>query len=1219
LFFFDEIGICLVALLKKKGFANFKKGPVKLKRIELKGFKSFCDRTEIRFDQDITGIVGPNGCGKSNIVDAIRWVMGEQSAKHLRGKNMEDVIFAGSKDRDPSSMASVEITFTSPDTGLPPPYTQFSEISIGRKLYRDGTSEYTVNKDVVRLKDVTDFFLGTGVGTKAYSIIEQGRVGQIVTAKPEERRHFIEEAAGISKFQIRKQAAQRKMEATQQNLLRLVDIVTEIERQKNSLEKQAKKAEKYKIVRDELKQLDLKVSAIDHQKLTTRQKNHLEILKTLDQQQVEIEALINQEELAYEESRLALTEVETLVADSQQKVYEWNNLHQLSESHLANRRDVVQRLSAQILQSLQNIENLASQLENIIAQREVAITQSVAADLETEALTAEVDALTGEFADWQQKTRVLFDEVNAVREQKNQAERRVVEITSQQEAQQNSLAEKQSRHATFTNELGELTEKYTRLKRLLDNTREDLASVKQLKFSLSEQSEKLSEEFASVESRVKSEQGELEAIKEALLQKKSRLQSLEELERNFEGYLDGPRSLLQKRSAGELDAILGSVADFIETDPQYMDAVSAVLGEKAQTLVVSTQTDGVTCAESLRTLASGRGSFVALNASADFGSARQREVVPASGDRVPVLGMVSDFVRTKPGYESLKNVLFNDTLLVETLAQALECWQTQKQPVATLQGELIAREGILIGGSPEKTSSALLEKKQEIKTLKQIVNDLMTEVKGKEELCFDLQRKLKTLKAELDVMRSSCHEEDIKITRQEQDMHHCQQEIESLDRARQKLASELNDLESDIESSHEKMTQWTLEKSTQSETFERCTSILQSKQSEEEEAKAVLLQKQDWLTQKKVELAEKRQQKTSLEKEVARLFDECLRVRQSLGEAQDDWHLQTRLKLFWESRLAFCEKNITRILKNKNQVEADYRVQKDDFETKNQIVREQENQLHTHHRDLSKLKDNINRESMALTEIRAHLSRLSEQMLERHQVILSDVAQEICNQVSAESFDYSEAVGRAQDLREQLSRAGSVNLAAIDELEEINQRYEFLAAQKADLEQSLGSLEKAIHKINQTTKVRFQETFELVNQKFQQVFPKLFRGGEAHLKLTDPDNILETGVDVIAQPPGKRLQSISLLSGGEKALTAVSLLFSIFLIKPSPFCLLDEVDAPLDDVNVDRYNEIVKDMAQNTQFIVVTHNKRTMQITDALFGVTMEQAGVSQMVSVNIS
>lgn len=1192
---------------------------VRLKKIELKGFKSFCDKSEILFTQDVTGVVGPNGCGKSNIVDAIRWVMGEQSAKNLRGKNMDDVIFAGSRDREPSSMASVEITFDTRGTQTPVQYAQHEEVAIGRKLYRDGTSEYTINKTQVRLKDVTDFFLGTGVGTKAYSIIEQGRVGQIVTAKPEERRHFIEEAAGISKFQIRKQMAQRKMEATQQNLLRLVDIVTEIERQKNSLEKQAKKAEKFKVIRDELQTLDVQVASVDFEKLSTRQKTHLDRLKDADQKQTELEYKVQNEEALCEEARLQLLQVETQLQDAQQKVYETDNLYQLSENDLINRKEALQRLLNQTVQLEQEAQNMKQENHVLKEALKNCVGLSVEADLDVLDNGERVENREAEFLNLKDKAQKLFDQIELAREEKNGSERRLIEIQTQIVASEQRLNEKIGQKAGVESVWEELSEKTVRLKRMLDRTREGLADVKQMKLSLSEQSDQLENEFTTVSQNVKNEQLALEQIKEQLLQKKSRLQSLEELERNFEGYLDGPRSLLEKKRQGQMDSILGSVADFIETDVEYMSAVSAVLGENAQTLVVQTQMEGASCAESLRQMASGRGSFVALSGQNVYSAeSHQREVVSAT-HQPGVRGVVKDFVRTREGFENLKELLFHDTVLVDSLSHALECWHSARVPVATLAGELISREGIVVGGSPEKTSSALLEKKQEIKTLRETVNDLMTQVKAKEELCLDLNRKLKTVQADLNAMKSSCHEEEIKITRQEQDMLHIQQEVESLDAERARQSQLLSDLTHEIETLAEKITEWQVERERQNDILQSAIQILKSNQSEEESLRAQLLSEQNLLTENKILLAEKKQAKLNCDKEVERLTHDILKLQTQIQKIDAQTTLNAKLKIFWESRIAFGEKNITRLLANKQSAEALYRSQKDAFEVSQSALREKEMQCQADHRELSKIKDEINRESLALTELRSHLSRLSEQMLERYQIVLSEVYQDVCAQVDQETFDYSLAISRVQELRDQMSKAGNVNLAAIDELVEINQRYEFLSGQKNDLEKSLSSLEKAINKINQTTKVRFAETFDLVNQKFQQVFPKLFRGGEAYLKLTDPDNILETGVDVIAQPPGKRLQSISLLSGGEKALTAVSMLFSIFLIKPSPFCLLDEVDAPLDDVNVDRYNEIVRDMAQNTQFIVVTHNKRTMQIADALYGVTMEQAGVSQLVSVDIS
>lgn len=1186
---------------------------MKLKSLEIEGFKSFCNKTLITFDRTVTGIVGPNGCGKSNVVDAIRWVMGEQSAKHLRGKSMDDVIFAGAQDRGAASMASVELTFNTDGAQTPPQYADHKEISVGRKLYRSGESEYFVNKQPVRLKDVKDLFLGTGVGVNAYSIIEQGSIGQMVTSKPEERRKIIEEAAGISKFQIRKEAALRKMEATTQNMLRLKDILAELERQKGSLERQAKKAEKFKIIKDELQALDLSLAAVDYNRLNSRQEEILQLMKELDAKQVSSETALNDAETRFEEMRLVLAGLEREVSDLQQSVYEWDNTLSIAENRLANRKEDMSRLDREMAEELTRHDGLMTGLVETRAAWDAAIASSVHADLDFATCEENVAVLESAYAATQSSASELFGEIEITRRTNHESGKRLIEIEGKTNALTRQCEELNRRKSADTEELEALTDKHRQVARLLDDVQSGLADVKQLKFSLSERTTEIATELASVEDSVQREEDELDRIKEDLFRKKSRLQSLEELERNFEGYQDGPKTVLERKRSGEIDYVLGSVADFIETDPEFEGAVSAVLGERTQCLVVTEAGESVAGASFLKQLNSGRGSFMAMTLVPES-LPTARAVVPHPS--VTHKGFLSDLVRAKPGFENLKKALFGDYVLVDRLDEAFELWQSARQPVVTFEGEVISADGILSGGSLEKTSKALLEKKREIKELSAETSELINVVKAKEEQCFDLHRKLKTLKAELDQMKASAHEEELKITSGEKDISHCQRELEALSDRRQRLATGLLKTEEELEALTEELNVLRERAVIEKDAFTASEALLNAKKSEEEYYRQKLNDEQNELTEQKIRFAQAREQKSYFEKELERLSGAIIKLKKDLIVSEERQVLLEKRRLFNADRVQFAEKHITKILGSKRAADDSYASKKAEFESLTNVLMDHEMAIKIQRRENQELKDALNREALALTEIRSGLTRLKEQVFERYALTLGDVFRD--HLTAMDEIEFADKTARADDLRGQMARAGSVNLGAIDELKEVSERFEFLNKQRVDLEESLTALEQAIHKINQTTKKRFVETFELVNARFAELFPKLFQGGEAHLKLSDPDNILETGVEIIAQPPGKRLQSITLLSGGEKALTAVSLLFAIFLIKPSPFCLLDEVDAPLDDANVDRYNDIVKEMSERTQFIVITHNKRTMQVTDALYGVTMEKSGVSQLVSVSL-
>lgn len=1187
---------------------------MKLKSLEIEGFKSFSNKTRLVFEQSVTGIVGPNGCGKSNVVDAIRWVMGEQSAKHLRGKNMEDVIFSGAQDRGASGLASVELTFLTEGAQTPPQYENLKEISIGRKLYRSGESEYFVNKQSVRLKDVRDLFLGTGLGGHAYSIIEQGSIGQLVTAKPEDRRKIVEEAAGISKFQIRKEAAERKMEGTQQNLLRLRDILTELERQKSALERQAKKAEKFKLIKDELTQLDLAIASVDYQTLNSGQETILERMRQVDAEHVAAEAALQENENLFEEHRLTLTEAERELADLQQAVYECDNALSIAENRLHHKREESERLGREAADEVVRCDGLVTQIVTTETLLSEANSGVIAADLDFATHSENVQTLEQTHQNSLQSAQTLFTEIETARRQHHEVSKRLVELQSQLRSSTQRFEELQKKWHSDASELEEITSKHKQLATLLHETQADLSDVKQLKFTLGERTSEVAAQLTEVEASVVSEQNILSDIKEKLLQKKSRLASLEELERNFEGYQDGPKALLEKRREGRLDSVLGAVADFVETEPLYEGAVSAVLGERMQCLVVNTQTDSVQCAEFLKTASSGRGSFISIQQS-EAVCPQPRALLHAeavSGYK----GYLVDFVRAKSGYDHLKMSLLNDYVLVEKLGDALEFWQTLRQPVVTLDGEVISADGMLSGGTLEKTSKALLEKKREIKILQEETNELVGQVKAKEELCFDLNRKLRALKAELEQVTLSRHEEELKITRQEKDAAHCQREIEALNERRQRLADQVLRTDENMESLQQQIVVLKESQKSEDEVLKAAEGVLITKKSEEEFYKNHLREQQDVLTAEKIKLAQAREQKMSFEKEANRLQDTLTGLQQAKIASEEKRVYLQKKAVFHAERIRFFEKNISRILGAKKTIDDSYNEAKNKFEDLNQKTLTQELQVKEWRRTHERCKDELNQLALQLAEMRGQLTRLKEVIFERYQLALPDIFSETV--ATLQDFDRATSTERAEELREQMARAGSVNLEAIDELRDVTTRFDFLDKQRIDLEDSLAALSQAIQKINQTTKRRFVETFELINEKFSHLFPKLFEGGEAHLKLTDPENILETGVDIIAQPPGKKLQSISLLSGGEKALTAVSLLFAIFLIKPSPFCLLDEVDAPLDDANVDRYNDIVREMSQRTQFIVITHNKRTMQMTDSLYGVTMEKSGISQLVSVNL-
>jgi len=1156
--------------------------------------------------------------------------MGEQSAKHLRGKHMEDVIFAGSSKREPNSLSSVELTFF---TGIncPPQYASFKEISIGRKLYRTGESEYYINRQLVRRKDVTDLFLGTGVGTKAYSIIEQGRVGLVISAKPEERRGIIEEAAGISKFKARKEAALRRMEATRLYLSRLKDILAELERQMSTLERHAKKAERFRKFQDELKDLDLKLASLQYEKLNNGQEEILTQIKELDEKEVSLSAMLSEDETWVEEERLKIVEVETKVKDLQQDVYELDNSLKLAESKIHRKNEDRERYTQQIKKMDGQLSELKSELVGSRNGFKQVNEKYVLADIDCIELDSVVADQEGKSKALQQESEQLFKLLEESRNTFHETTKENSQISAKKESLEEKLKEVEVKKTSESEELESLTKKSKQIEKLLKQSSTELVDVKQLKFTLSEKTEDLQGELDKYKAVIGEEQSKLTEIKEKLLNKKSRLQSLEELEKNFEGYQEGPRQILRRKKEGNLE-VFGSVAEILETNPQYENAVSAVLGEKMQYVVVKSQEEGMACAEYLKSVQGGRGSFVPIDVGsneayesshADVGinistenfigeEAEDKENTTVEG----LLGDLTQFVNLRPGFENLKKFLFGDVMLADSLSHALTVWAEKKQSVVTLDGEYLSSEGVLTGGTLENTSKSLLEKKREMKSLSKVISELVNQVQDKEVLCSDLKKKITAVETEIEEINESKHEEDVKFAQQEKDILHYQREADNLKQVRGKLSQQIFSATEQIEELKSQIELLSKSELRLSAEHDQAQSILEEKKSLEDQYKTEIAELQDKLMQDKIKLARAKEQKAYLAQEVDRLIAEEIRLNREIFSLEEQIALTTKKKIFAENRVLFQEKLIKKIIELKDDADKTYIHEKDHFENVSHKVREKEQSLKTLRSEYHETKDDLNKVTVELTEMRAKLAKYNEQILERYNLALSNIYRDYID--VPEEFDAQESEQRAYELRGKLTNIGNVNLSAIDELTELKERFNFLETQRHDLEESLDSLDRAINKINRTTKQRFKETFELMNDKFQKLFPRLFHGGHAYLELTDPDNILETGVDIIAQPPGKKLQSISLLSGGEKALTAVSLLFSIFLIKPAPFCLLDEVDAPLDDANVDRYNDIVKEMSQRTQFIVITHNKRTMQTTDALFGVTMQEPGVSTLVSVKM-
>ena len=1184
---------------------------MRLKRVEMLGFKSFAQKTVVELTPGVTSIVGPNGCGKSNIVDALRWAMGEQSARHLRGHLMEDVVFNGSDSLPPTGMAEVSLTFDNEDGRGPVDYNTFSEIMVTRRLFRSGESEYAINKTPCRLKDVVELFLGTGVGSKAYSIVEQGRVDELVNAKPEERRALIEESAGTSKFKSRKLVAERKLERTQQNLLRLNDIVREIERQIRSMELQAKKAERYRALKSELREKDLGCAALFQQQLSQEIARSQSDLAGAENRMAEQTAALHAKEAESEGVRLSLMESEKAIAAQQESVYQQKvqiqaheqkidfygkDLAQLERSE-ADAGAALTHLEGRLKLLAQEITELSSARASFVQLSLFEETQLREKENELVALQARLLTLQGEL---EREKESLIEAANQIAYLKNDlsaGEKRRAEIATE-------LARCETENAGAAAALARSEQKSIEARRDLELVANQGRS----------RSLEAAQATAAIEGLCRSreeQERKVESLKEQIQESRSRFLSLEDLQRNYEGYQEGVRAIMLKRQKEPSpNGVYGLVADVIEAPEPFEKALTAVLGDRLQYIIVKGQEEGVESIEYLKRQATGRGSFIPLQLS-------RKQVKPLPLDEAEVVAPLLEMVAVKEGYRDVAEYLLSDVVVVKDLMAGLALWNRNGFycTLVTTAGEVIDSIGVVTGGSDASLDRGIFTQRRRIRELAIIVQGLEEQLFAEDRALSGFKEELAEAETKKKLLGGEIHRLELERVRLEHEARSADQECQRLTQAAETLGREQGELTKDLEVLDGE--------------------IRQGRESAETRLKEKTAREQ-FFTAKQSAAADLKNAAESLEAAVTQS-----RIRHAaLSEKHENTHLNldNRLKLQAEcaAEAAGRRGQIEDILRRQAEIEQAMGESQRTLDQGRAALNEMASRLQAERQGyrnismkLAEIEESIkelrplgepyqeerSRAQLALAEKRMSLQHLAENLREKYDVGLETLA----SAPPEGGPSRAELQAEIDDLRGRLERMGEVNLAAIGEYEELTTRFQFMSRQKEDLEKSIADLQQTIVKLNRVCRLRFKESFEQINEKFETVFPRLFSGGKARLVLTDENDFLETGVDIIVQPPGKKLQSITLLSGGEKALTAVSLLFAIFLTKPSPFCFLDEVDAPLDDANLDRFNDMIKEMSEFSQFVLVTHNKKTMQAAEMLYGITMAESGVSKLVSVRMS
>jgi chromosome segregation protein len=1189
---------------------------MKLKSLEVIGFKSFVDRLYLSFPGGITTIVGPNGCGKSNIVDAFCWAIGERSAKHLRGKLMEDVIFNGTDGRKPLGMAEVNLTFSNEDSSAPKEYEQYSEITITRRLFRSGESEYLINKVPCRLRDITDLLLDTGIGVNGYAIVEQGRVEDLINANPQDRRFLIEEAAGIAKYKERKRLALMKMEATQQNLLRIQDIIAEVKRQIITLERQVKRAEEYKAIRKEVKEIEIRFALQEYAELSEKGEAAKGYLKALCDREVELFSQTTQREASIEGMRLRIMEEEEKFRSLQQEVFELGQKIQKGESEVEFFRRERERLERQETQMKEEIREGfqtwrgAQRERRRIEQEERALEED---RRENDEILKEWEAL---FNDFRTTYQELAEELEGQKTGLIDTLTRLTSFKNRQSHLEERKEDLQKRIRSHEKELEEVKMGIAHLDENLLRTGKERDLNLSVQETLREEKRRQEEEIERLRGVLTETQAVRSISEETLRQDRSRFFSLKELQENYEGFEKGVKSiLLRKRAEQEKwDRVLGVVADILEPEPRYEVPLEAVLGQRLQYLLVAAEEETREVISFLKRESLGRGSFIPIEVKGNgVGKWSSQEV--GDGRPMPLL----QFIHVKEGFAPIAEFLIGDVGIVEHLDGALHWIKAEERfgTLVTLEGDVVERSGVISGGSRDQGLS-ILERRREIRVLEGKVRE---EEEKFREVCKEeerLREEIVRRENQLEIKKQEIQEKEIEFLHKDRDLEGVRKEISQFHQRMEVLqfeGEELKKEELDIEEEMKSVFIQTEKEEAARREREEQVQLWKKKVDEIRDGGDELGGK---ITEKKVFSASIGEKLRGMESQIFNLSEKLKTLHEHVIKKATGIRASREESAILLERVGQGQRELEEQIEKHRLNEETLSSQREKVEVLSNEWKEVEASSKYLRHELEDVRHKIHDEEIRVSEYQLKIQHLQDSMRERYGASLSASVGAL-PQVGGEELAKEEMSKRLEELKAAMDGFGEVNLMALEEYQELKQRHDFLTEQQADLHQAIDSLKKAISRINRTTTKRFLETFELVNERFKELFTRLFRGGGASLILLDEQDPSTTGIDIIAQPPGKKLQNIDLLSGGEKALVATALLFGLFMIKPIPFCLLDEVDAPLDDANINRFIDLIKDFSKTSQFVLITHNKKTMETSNTLYGITMETPGVSKVVSVRLN
>lgn len=1179
---------------------------MKLRRIEISGFKSFIDRTVLLVDDQLTAVVGPNGCGKSNIVDAIRWAMGEQSAKALRGKAMDEVIFSGSESRPHANSAEVVLTFENSSGTGHPNYAAIAEIAVGRRITREGGSEYSINGSPCRRRDVTELLLAAGVSPRS-SMVEQGRMGLIVTARPEERRLLIEEAAGIAKYRLHRQATQRKMEHVRQNLLRVSDVTAEMKRSLNSLKRQAGKARRFKAFREELTHLELLVASHTYLRLAViahRQETELRAVeRELEQAR---EALEAREQTIIERRRDQL-DAESVLEKLQKNVYQNSMAVQTTEGRISN-------LERDLKQTRRNEQDARLRVR-ALGRRLDEVTSELDRDETEKAATAgKAERLVSELAKQSERLEGIRTRLSEVEKRIGGFQGVILRSSSTVAGGERSLEALERRGQEDRDRVKRLEDARSQTERHEQSLTSEIGEMSQKLEALRERAAQLGETRKSREEARRSIEGELgkaaeelERVSSELNRNRSRLQSFEEIAGRYENFGQGVRELLGRSDVRS--KTLAVVAEVLDIPSNLEPAMATVLGEKLQDLVVEDLDAAVDVADLITGEQLGRAAAIP--------AVPRRVGLPGEAPQGEgILGYLADLVGFERKHEPLVRQLLKGIVIVEDLTTAKRLWNVHggELTYATLAGEVVYPTGRICAGREEQ-GLALLQTKREIRGLQQRVEALEQDHESKAERVADLRAHRTELAKVIEDLTRDVHNGELEVMQQQKDLSQVEGDLRRARGEQERVVREVSRVSRSLDECERERVRMTDEMARAARERASAEKSLLEEQQALEKARLDEREALADYTEAKVQAASVGERVDALTANIRRLEMESKDLRRRSRRSDSDQHHAAESQGRLAGELFASREQLIREIHRSESAGHELETARAALEKLRAELAQQESEARLAQRTRDEIRDRAEKMRLDLHQIVMERTSLVQRLDETRGVDLEAVVVEYHTLPPAEPSQNK----RIDELRRLIERLGQVNLTAVEEYDEIKVRYDEMTAQQEDLEGSLNHLQRAIQKLNREGRRRFRECFDEVNGHFQTVFPKLFKGGRARLELTDEKDLLETGVEIVAQPPGKKLGRMELMSGGEKALTAVSLIFAIFQASPSPFSILDEVDAPFDDANVRRFLKLLRAMAGDSQFVMVTHSKLSMAEADVLYGVTMEEPGISKIVSVRLS